>query len=172
MCISPWVYDALKKLEETKLPLKNASYSRFCRKVTVIKHMHSKSGKTWVWKYYFWRLRRRLSSNRCFTVSRCIWDLLKYLLRAEQARSSTFLTQHLNWHDSLLKTVSEYSEHEGKCKDCELNLDMDMLLTFEKCIWGKITQAGKCHAKVHKKCMIDVNNPDESSAYLQLTYRK
>ena len=81
----------------------------------------------------------------------------------------------LAWQ-ALLKTASEYCEHEIKRKDCtlcpdefrlELLRDIDMLLMFEKDIRGGITQAVKRYAKANNKYMKDQYNPDEKSTYLQ-----
>ena len=81
----------------------------------------------------------------------------------------------LAWQD-LLKTASEYCEHEKRCKDCELCpdefrlellMDLDTLLMVEKDIQGKITRAVKRYAKANNKYMKDLYNPDEKSIHLQ-----
>ena len=81
----------------------------------------------------------------------------------------------LAWQ-ALIKTASEYCEHEAKGKDCGLCLDefrlgllkdIDMLLMFEKGIRGGITLAVKRYAKTNNKYMKDQYNPDEKSTYLQ-----
>ena len=83
----------------------------------------------------------------------------------------------LAWQ-ALLKTASEYCEHEAKRKDCGLCLDefrlgllkdIDMLLMFEKGIRGGIILAVKRYAKANNKYMKDQYNPDEESTYLQYT---
>ena len=77
---------------------------------------------------------------------------------------------------ALLKTATEYCEHEKKCKDCqlcpdefrlELLTDIDILVMFEKGIRGGITQLVKRYAKANNKYMKDLYNPDEESIYLQ-----
>ena len=76
----------------------------------------------------------------------------------------------------LLKTAAECCEHEKRRKDCklcpdefrlELLTDIDMLLMFEKCIRGRITQAVKRYAKGNNKCMKGLYNPNEKSICLQ-----
>ena len=70
------------------------------------------------------------------------------MLKKLRISSSTFL--HRNWlaWQTLLKTASEYCEHEKKRKECRacpeklrlgLLTDIDMLLMFEKGIRGSIT---------------------------------
>lgn len=77
---------------------------------------------------------------------------------------------------ALLKTAPEYCEHEAKSKDCELYLDefhvevlrdINMLVMFEKCIWGRITQARKRYSKANNNYMKDQYNPDATSVYLR-----
>ena len=81
----------------------------------------------------------------------------------------------LAW-EALLKTATEYCQHEKKYKDCELCpdefrlellTDIDMLLMVEKGIQGGITQGFKHYAKANNKYMKDLYNPDELSIYLQ-----
>ena len=76
---------------------------------------------------------------------------------------------------ALLKTASEYYDHEAKRKNCELCLDKfrlellrdtDMLLMFEKDIRGGITQAVKRYAKANNKYK-EQYNLDEKNTYLQ-----
>ena len=74
----------------------------------------------------------------------------------------------------LLKTASEYCEHEKRRKvhNCELCPDefrlelltnIDMLLMVEKGVQGGITQAVKRYARANNKCMKDLYNPEERS---------
>ena len=79
------------------------------------------------------------------------------------------------WH-ALLKTASEYCEHEKRHKECEvcpeefsleLLTDIDMLLKVEKGIQGGITEAVRRYAKVNNKYIKDLYNPDEKSICLQ-----
>ena len=79
----------------------------------------------------------------------------------------------LAWQ-ALLKTASEYCEHEVKRKDCckdefklELMTDIDMYLMIEKGIRGGITQAVQRYAKANNKYMVDLYNPGEMSSFLQ-----
>ena len=76
----------------------------------------------------------------------------------------------------MLKTASEYCEHEVKRKDSvlcldefrlELLSDIDILLIFEKGIRGEIAEAVKRFAKTNNKYMKDQYNLDEKSTYLQ-----
>ena len=76
----------------------------------------------------------------------------------------------------MLKTASEYCEHEVKRKDCvlcldvfrlELLSDIDILQIFEKGIRGEIAEAVKRFAKTNNKYMKDQYNLDEKSTYLQ-----
>ena len=90
--------------------------------------------------------------------------------------TSHFYTQPgLGWQ-ALLKTVSEYCEHEAKCKDCELCLDrfkaelhrdMVMLLMFEKGSWDGTAQSVKRFAKANNKYLKDQYKADGTSTYLQ-----
>ena len=70
-----------------------------------------------------------------------------------------YTTPGLAWQ-ALLKTATEYCEHEKKRKGCELCLDefsldlltdTDTLLMVEKYIRGGITQAVKRYAKANSK---------------------
>ena len=79
------------------------------------------------------------------------------------------------WH-ALLKTASEYCEHEKRHKECEvcpeefsleLVTEIDMLLKVEKGIQGGITEAVQRYAKVNNKYIKDLYNPDEKSICLQ-----
>ena len=81
----------------------------------------------------------------------------------------------LAWQ-ALLRTATEYCEHEKKCNEYELCpdefrleflTDIDMLLMFEKGIRGGITQAVNRYAKASNKYMNDLYNPDEVSIFLQ-----
>ena len=75
-----------------------------------------------------------------------------------------------------MKTAAEYCEHEKRHKGCELCpsefrlellTNIDMLLMFEKGIWGRITQPVKRHTKANKKYMKDLHNPDKESIYFE-----
>ena len=77
---------------------------------------------------------------------------------------------------ALLKTSSEYCEHEKRHKDCELChdkfrlellTDIGVLLMFEKGIPGGINQTVKLYAKANDKYMKDLYNSDEESIYLE-----
>ena len=81
----------------------------------------------------------------------------------------------LAWQ-AVLKTATEYCEHEKRCKECEvcpdefrleLLIDIDMLLMVEKGIRGGITQAVKRYVKANNKYMKDLYNLEEESIYLQ-----
>ena len=81
----------------------------------------------------------------------------------------------LTWQ-ALLKTAAQYCEHKKRRKHCELCpnefrlellTDIEMLLMFEKGIWGGITQAVKRYVKANNKSMENLYNPDEVSIYLQ-----
>lgn len=53
-----------------------------------------------VWKYHGKKdpkfLPLNLLENRCFTIDRCILDLLKYVLNLLEVVSSAFTTQHVD----------------------------------------------------------------------------
>ena len=88
--------DGWEKFEETRFPLKNAFYSRLNMKdISDQDHEHAeKIWNTMEKKTLGWYHDTYLK-NRSFTVGRCIWDLSKYVLRALQVRSGTFL--HSIW---------------------------------------------------------------------------
>ena len=71
---------------------------------------------------------------------------------------------------TLLKTDSEYFEHEVKRKNCELYLDkfrlelttdIDMLLQFKKDIEGGITQTVKHYANTKKNYEVNIYNHED-----------
>ena len=75
-----------------------------------------------------------------------------------------YTTPGLEWQ-ALLKTTTEYCEHEKRRKECEvcpeefrleLLTDIDMLLVVEKGIRGRITQAVKRYAMTNNKYMKDL----------------
>ena len=78
----------------------------------------------------------------------------------------------LEWQ-ALLKIAAEYCGHEKRHKGCKLcpnkfrlELCTDMLLTFEKGIWGGITQAVKRYVKANHKFMREQYNGKEASTYI------
>ena len=86
-----------------------------------------------------------------------------------------YTAPRLIWQ-ALLKTAAQYCEHKKRCKHyelcpnefrLELLTDIEMLLMFEKGIWGGITQAVKRYVKANNKSMENLYNPDEVSIYLQ-----
>ena len=71
---------------------------------------------------------------------------------------------------TLLKTDSEYFEHEVKRKNCELYLDkfrlelttdIDMLLQFKKGIERGITQTVKHYANTKKNYEVNIYNHED-----------
>ena len=84
-----------------------------------------------------------------------------------------YIVPGLEWQ-VLLKTVSDYCEHEVKCKDCESHpgelklgflLDIVIMLMFEKGIRGRINQAVKRYVKSNSKNMVDLYSLDKISTY-------
>ena len=89
-----------------------------------------------------------------------------------------YFAPRLAWQ-ALLKTVSDYCQHQAKCKGCDLCLgefrlelltDIDMLLMFEKGMQDVITQVVKRYGKANNKYMKDQCSPDETNTHLQFLH--
>ena len=81
----------------------------------------------------------------------------------------------LAWQ-ALLKTATEFCEHEKRRKDCELCpyefrfellSDIEMLLMVEKSIRSGIMQAVKRYSRVNNKYMKDLYNPENPYTILK-----
>ena len=97
-------------------------------------------------------LSRHLLENKCFTVARCIWDVLKYMLRTLQIRSGWFL------NSTRISRADEISLDNFMI---DLLRNIDLMLIFEKDIRGGIRHEVKCYAKANKKYMKEQQNSDE-----------
>ena len=176
--IYPYEYmDSWKKFEETKLPPKKAFYSKL--------NMKSISDQDYEHAQNTWNTMEKKNLGCCHDT----YLKTEVLLLADvfETFRNTCLEHYkldvahfytapgLAWQ-ALLKTASEYCEHEAKRKDCEICLDefrlelltdIDMILMLEKGIRGGITQAVKRYAKASNKYMKEEYNPVEKSTYLQ-----
>ena len=85
-----------------------------------------------------------LLKNKGFTVSRCIWEVLKYMLRTLQIRSGWFC------NSTRISRADEISLDKFMI---DLLKNIDLMLIFEKYIRGGIRHEVKCYAKANKKYM-------------------
>ena len=97
-------------------------------------------------------LSRHLLENKCFTVGRCIWDVLKYKLRTLQIRSGWFL------NSTRISRADEISLDKFRI---DLLRNIDLMLIFEKGIRGVIRHEVKYYAKASKKYMKEQQNFNE-----------
>ena len=169
--------DGWEKFEETDLPPEDAFYNRLNMKgISDQDHAHVQQAWNTIEK----------KTLGCYHDTYLKTDVL-LLADVFEAFRDTRLNNYgldpthfytatgLAW-PALLKTATEYCEHEKRRKECELCPDefrlglltnLDMLLMIEKGIWGGISQAVKRYARAHNKYMKDLYNPDELSIYLQ-----
>ena len=176
--VYPYEYmDGREKFEEASLPPKDAFYSRL--------NMKGISGQDHEHAQQVWNIMEKKTLG-CFHDTYLKTDVLLLADVFEAFRNTClknykldpahfYTTPGLVWQ-TLLKMAAEYCEHKKRRKDCELCpnefrlellTDIDMLLMFEKGIWGRITQAVKRCAKANNRYMEDLYNPDEVSIYLQ-----
>ena len=192
--VYPYEYmDGWKKFKETKLPPKDAFYSRL--------NMKGISDQDYEHAQQVWNTMEKKTLG-CYHDTYLKTDVLlladvfetfrNMCLKKYKLVPAHFYTAPVLAWQALLKTAAEYFEHEKrrkeyevcpeycghekKRKDCkvypdefrlELLTDMDMLLMFEKGIRGGITQAVKRYVKANNRYMNDLYNPDEVSIYLQ-----
>ena len=169
--------DGWKKIEETSLPLKDAFYSGL--------NMKGISDQGYEHAQQVWNTMEKKTLG-CYHDTYLKTDVLLLADMLETFRNTClkhygldpahfYTTPELAWQ-ALLKTATEYCEHEKRRKECELCpdefrldllTDIDMLLMFEKGVRGRITQAVKRYAKVNNKYMKGLYNPDEKSICLQ-----
>ena len=169
--------DGWEKFEETDLPSEDAFYNRLNMKgISDQDHAHVQQAWNTIEK----------KTLGCYHDTYLKTDVL-LLADVFEAFRDTRLNNYgldpthfytatgLAW-PALLKTATEYCEHEKRRKECELCPDefrlglltnLDMLLMIEKGIWGGISQAVKRYARAHNKYMKDLYNLDELSIYLQ-----
>ena len=154
--------DGWKKFEETSLPPKDAFYCRLNMK-GISDHDYGHAQQVWN--------TMEKKALGCYHNTYLKTDVL-VLADVFEAFRDTCLKE---WQ-ALLKTATEYCEHEKRRKESEvcpeefrleLLTDIDMLLVIEKGIRGRITQAVKRYAKTNNKYMKDLYNPDEESIYLK-----
>ena len=185
--------DGWKKFEETRLPPKDAFYSRLNTK-GISDHDYEHAQK--VWKTM------EKKTLGCYNNTYLKTDVLLLVDVFETFRNTClknykldpahfYTAQELPWK-ALLKTAAEYCEHEERRKECEvcpgycrheksrndckvrpdefrleLVIDIDMLLMFQKGIRDGITHAVKRYTRANNKYMNDLYNPDEVSIFLQ-----
>ena len=154
--------DGWKKFEETSLPPKDAFYCRLNMK-DISDHDYGHAQQVWN--------TMEKKALGCYHNTYLKTDVL-VLADVFEAFRDTCLKE---WQ-ALLKTATEYCEHEKRRKESEvcpeefrleLLTDIDMLLVIEKVIRGRITQAVKRYAKTNNKYIKDLYNPDEESIYLK-----
>ena len=92
----PYEYmDGWKKFEETSLPLKDAFYCRLIM-MGIIDQDHEHAQQVWnTTEKNTWGCYQDTYLKTCFAVGRCVLVISKYVLRALQVGSSTFL--HHAW---------------------------------------------------------------------------
>ena len=180
--VYPFEYmDTWKKFEETSLLPKDPFYSRLSMKgISDQDHEHAQQ----VWN----RIKPEYENTNVGDYHEVYLATDVLLLAAVFETFQNTCLRHYNldpayfytapglaWQ-ALLKTATEYCEHEKRSKDCELYTnefrpelltDIDMLSMFEKGIRGGITQSVKRYAKANNRYMKSLYNPDEESIYLQ-----
>ena len=169
--------DGWKKFKEASVSPKDVFYSRLNMKgISDEDHEHAEQ----VWNImekktlgYFHNTDLKIGLLLLADVFEAFWNTCLKNYKFDLAHFYTL--PGLAWQ-TLLKTATEYYEHEKRRKDYELCLDefkfellidINMLLIFEKSIRGGITQAVKRYVKANNKYMEDLCNPDEVSIYLQ-----
>ena len=173
--------DSWKKFEKTILPTKDAFYSRLNIKgVSDQYYKHAQQVLNRITPEHENIILEDYHDVYLATDALLLADVFKTFwntcLKHYKLDPAHFYTAPgLAWQ-ALLKTATEYCEHEKRCKDCELCpnefrlgllTDTDMLLMFEQGIRGKITQAVKRHVRADNKYMKDLYNTDEESKYFQ-----
>ena len=167
LMIYPYKYmDCWKKFEETSLPPKDAFYSRL--------NMKGISDQDYEHAQQVWNTMEKKALG-CYHNTYLKTDVLVLADVFEAFRDTClknyglnpahfYTTPGLEWQ-ALLKTTTEYCEHEKRRKECEVRpeefrlellTDIDMLLVVEKGIRGRITQAVKRYAKTNNKYMKDL----------------
>ena len=176
--VYPYEYmDGWEKFEETRLPAKDAFYSRL--------NMKGISDQDYEHAQQVWNTMEK-KTLACDHDTYLKPDVLLLADVFETFRNTCLKNYKLDlahfypaaglvWQ-ALLKTATKYCGHEKRHKEYEvcpdkfrlgLLTDIDMLLMVEKGIrWG-IYQAVKRYAKANNKYMKDLYNPDEESIYLQ-----
>ena len=165
--VYPYEYmDGWEKFEETRLPAKDAFYSRL--------NMKGISDQDYEHAQQVWNTMEKKALG-CYHNTYLKTDVLVLADVFEAFRDTClknygldpahfYTTPGLEWQ-ALLKTTTEYCEHEKRRKECEvcpeefrleLLTDIDMLLVVEKGIRGRITQAVKRYAKANNKYMKDI----------------
>ena len=176
--VYPYEYtDGWKKFKETSLPPEDAFYSRL--------NVKGISDQDYEHAQQVWNIMKKKTLG-CYhdtylkTDELLLADVFEIFrdtcLKHYKLDPAHFYTALCLAWQALLKTATEYCEHEKKCKDwelcpdefrLELLIDIDMQLMFEKGIRGGITQTVKRYAKANNKYIKDLYNPDEKSIYLQ-----
>ena len=180
--VYPYEYiDSWEKFKESKLPPKEAFYSKL-----YLKHISEKDYKR---AQKVWDTMDEKTLG-CYHDTYLKTDVLLLTDVFETFRelclqyykldpANFYTTPGLAWQ-ALLEVASEYCEHEvdgecmkrRECKVCpkefklELLTDLDMFLFFEKGIRGGFTQAVKRYAKANNKYMVNFYNPEEVSSFL------
>ena len=180
--VFPYEYmNSWGKFEETKLPPKEAFYSKLNLK-HISEEDYKRAQKVWD--------SMEEKTLGCYHDTYLKTDVLLLADVFETFRevclqyykldpANFYTTPGLAWQ-ALLKVASEYCEHEidGKCmkrvecKSCpkefklELLTDIDMFLFFEKGIRGGFTQAVKRYAKANNKYMVNLYDPEEVSNFI------
>ena len=160
-----------EKLEVTKLPPSNAVHSELDMKgISDQEYEHAKQvwnilGKKTIGFYHDTYLKTDASLLVNVLEIFCNTYLKNFKLAPAHFYTSPGLAKQ-----ALLKTYSEYFEHEIKRKDCELYLDkfkLELLtdivvfLLFEKGIQSGITRAVKRYANTNNKYKISLYNHEE-----------
>ena len=165
--VYPYEYmDGWEKFEEAGLPPKDAFYSGL--------NMKGISDQDYEHAQQVWNTMEKKALG-CYHNTYLKTDVLVLADVFEAFRDTClknygldpahfYTTPGLEWQ-ALLKTTTEYCEHEKRRKECEvcpeefrleLLTDIDMLLVVEKGIRGRITQAVKRYAKTNNKYMKDL----------------
>ena len=165
--VYPYEYmDDWKKFEEKSLPPKDAFYSRFNIKgINDQDHGHAQQVWNIMEKKTLSFYQNTYFKTDVFQLADVFETFRNTCLKNYKLDPGHFNTAlGLAWQ-TLLKTATEYCEHETRRKDCELwpdefrlelLTDIDMLLMAEKGIRGGITQAVKRYAKANNKYMKDL----------------